>query len=526
MIPLHMFRLARVFAMSHRLLIALLTTAGLLLARSWRAAEEYPYTAYVTADEVDVRSGPSTRHYMTHRLFAGDEVQVYRREATGWLAIRPPEGSYSWIPADVTEETNDRGVYRVLSEIAALIDSPDKSLKKMDCHQVKLRPGELVKVAGEVTHKTANGDEVWLKILPPDGEFRWIHIQQVSKSPPREQDIAAARLEQREPARNTPREYREVQAAVGTGVNRVKESLAAMSALNAARREKPTQPAIELRDLNAKPSESDVRPVEHQLPVNVTRDYNASPDGFVKRKPRPIENTAGVPAPSSDLRMASREQMQNSIHGPPRTSNFNDLPNKPALQPSGLPASPVKTNSVNNSVARDTGPSFDAATATEQLAKLDVELSVRVAQPRELWNLDAIRNQTQRIVDGGQTPAERGQARLLLEKIRRFEETFDMPNDPILAARSKSGTASAADARYDGVGLLQPVLARNGQLAVAQYALVDSDGNPLAFVTPGPGLNLRRYENKPVGIYGKRGLIEKLNKPHLVAERVIELSTR
>lgn len=510
--------------MSHRLLIALLTVAGLLLARSSRAAEEYPYTAYVTADEVSVLSGPSTRHYMTHRLFAGDEVQVYRREATGWLAIRPPEGSYSWIPADVTEETNDRGVCRVLSEIAAFIDTPDKTIKKMD-YQVKLRPGELVEVAGEVTHKTANGDEVWLKILPPAGEFRWIHVQQVSKSPPREQDLAVARQE-RDIPRSTPREYREVQAAVGTGVNRVKESLAAMSALNAARREKPTQPAIELRDLNAKPGDSDVRPVEHQQPVNVTRDYNASPDGFVKRKPRPIENTAGVPAPSSDLRMASREQMQNSIHGTPRTSNFNDLPNKPSLQPNGLQASPIKNTSSNSSVSRDLGPSFDAATATEQLAKLDVELSVRVAQPRELWNLDAIRNQTQRIVDGGQTPAERGQARLLLEKIRKFEETFDMPNDPILAARSKAGAGSASDARYDGVGLLQPVLARNGQLAVAQYALVDSDGNPVAFVTPGPGLNLRRYENKPVGIYGKRGLIEKLNKPHLVAERVIELSTR
>jgi hypothetical protein len=507
--------------MTHRLLIPLLTVAGLLLTGVCSvAAEDYPYTAYVTADEVDVLSGPSTRHYMTHRLFAGDEVQVYRREATGWLAIRPPEDSHSWIPADVVEETNDQGVFRVLSEIAAWIGTPDNSITK-HVYQVKLRPGELVEVIGEKTLRTASGEETWLKISPPAGEFRWIHIHQVSKSPPREQDLAAARLE-RETPQNVPREYREVQAAVGTGVNRVKESLAALSSLNAARREKPTQPAMELRDLNAKHNDSDVRPVEHQQPINVTRDYTASPDGFVKRKPRAIENTAGVPAPSSELRMASREQMQNSIHGTPRTSNFNDLPNKPSLQPNGLTSQPIK----QSATLRDAGPEFDAANAPEQLAKLDLELSVRVAQHRELWNLDPIRNQVQRIVDGGGTPTERGQARLLLEKIRKFEETFDMPNDPILAARSQGGTASAADARYDGVGLLQPVLARDGQLAVAKYALVDSDGNPVAFVTPGPGLNLRRYENKPVGIYGKRGLIEKLNKPHLVAERVIELNTR
>ena len=499
----------------------ILITACLLLGPAIAVAEEYPYTAYITAEEVNIVCGPSTRHYATHRLFAGDEVQVYRREATGWLAIRPPEDSYSWIPADAVEETNDAGVYRVLTPVAAYIHSIDPAVRNLE-HQVKLRQGELVTVLGEKIWRSANGEETWLKIAPPAGEFRFVHINQVSKSPPREQDLAASREKQAQ------REYPEVPAAVGTGVaraqatnsvlpemKRVRESLNALSTLNAARREKPSQPAMVLSDLNAKP-ESDVRRVEHQQPLNVTRDYSASPDGFVKRKPRPIENTAGVPAPSSELRMASREQMQNSIQGPPRSTQFFDLPVKPSLQPNGLKPAPV---------AREAGPSFDAASATQQLAALDVELSLRVAQPRETWNLDPIRNQVQKIVDGGQTPQERGQARMLLEKIRKFEETFKLPNDPILAARSQGGSASAGDARYDGVGLLQPILDRELRVS-ASYALVDSEGKPVAFVTPGPGMNLRRYENKPVGIYGKRGMIANLNKPHLVAERVQELSTR
>jgi hypothetical protein len=218
--------------------------------------------------------------------------------------------------------------------------------------------------------------------------------------------------------------------------------------------------------------------------------------------------------------MASREQMQNSIQGPPRSATFQDLPAQPAAsntQPNGLKPVPA--------AARDLGPGFDALNASEQLKTLDVELSARVAQPRETWNLETIRNKVQQIVDQGQSPAERGQARLLLEKIRKFEEAFDLPNDPILAARSSGGTASAADARYDGVGLLQPIVDRGSRVG-ANYALVDSEGKPIAFVTPGPGMNLRRYENKPVGVYGKRGMIEKLNKPHIVAEKVIELSTR
>jgi uncharacterized protein YgiM (DUF1202 family) len=508
---------ARVFAMFHRFISCTLLAIGLsLVGTSLVRAEEYPYTAYVTADEAEVRCGPSTQHYMTHRLYAGDEVQVYRREATGWLAIRPPEDSHSWIPADVVEETNEKDVCRVLTEIAAYVGTPDTSVKTHH-HQVKLRQGELVQVLGEKTVKTADGPATWLKIAPPAGEFRWIHINHVSKSPLREQELAAAK-ERTGPDQSMKREYHEVQAAVGTGVNRAKESLAALTSLNTPRREKPTQPGIVLRDLNEKSTTYDVRPVEHQQPVNVTRDYSQSPDGFVKRKPRPIENTAGVPAPSSELRMASREQMQNSIHGSQRTVGATAAPEKVSLQPNGLKAAPV---------ARETGPSFDAANATEALTQLDLELSLRVAQPRETWNLEPIRNQVQRIVDRGETASERGQARLLLEKIRRFEETFDMPNDPLLAARQKPGSGSSpADARYDGVGLLQPVLTRNGQNAVASHAIVDSDGNPVAFVTPGPGMNLRRYENKPVGIYGKRGMIEALKKPHLVAERVVELSTR
>ncbi|WP_254510572.1 SH3 domain-containing protein [Anatilimnocola floriformis] len=497
--------------MVHRVLIAALLFTLPAMAV---AADQYPYTAYVAVDEVNVVSGPSTRNYATHRLYAGDEVQVYRREATGWLAIRPPEDSYSWIVADAVEETNDQGIYRVLIAVPAYIHSIDSAVRNFD-YQVKLRPGELVEVVGEKTVKTAQGPETWLKIAPPAGEFRYIHINQISKSPPREADLAVAK------EKTPPREYREVQVAVGTGVNRMKESMNALASLNAARREKPTQPAMVLSDLNGK-VDSDVRLVEHQQPVNVARDYTASPDGFVKRKPRPIENTAGVPAPSSDLRMASREQMQNSIHGSPRSTNFQDLPaqsttsTQPTSQSSGLKPAPA---------IRNDGPGFDALNATEKLKALDLELSSRISQPRETWNLESIRNKVQRIVDEGNSPTERGQARLLLEKIRKFEEAFDLPNDPILAARSKSGTASAADARYDGVGLLQPILDRDLRVS-ANYALVDSEGKPIAFVTPGPGMNLRRYENKPVGIYGKRGMVEKLNKPHIVAERVIELSTR
>ena len=67
------------------------------------AAEDFPYTAYIAADKTDVVAGPGHRFYATDRLSRGTKVEIYREEASGWLAIRPPDGSFSWMPAEFVE---------------------------------------------------------------------------------------------------------------------------------------------------------------------------------------------------------------------------------------------------------------------------------------------------------------------------------------------------------------------------------------------------------------------------------------
>jgi hypothetical protein len=471
-----------------------------------RGVDDYPYPAYVNGPQAEVLAGPARKFYKTHDLYAGDEVQVFKRDAAGWLGIRPPEDSFSWIPENVVEGTDDEGVYRVLEETPAWIGTTLETVQEHK-YQVKLRPGELVEVIGDKQVKTRAGVEIWLKIAPPAGEFRWIHISQISRSPPREQDLAASYEGSKARSPRTVREWQDSAAAIGTGVARAKQSLATLSTFHKDLPGKIPQQSLSLTDLEsaqaaAKEAET-IRLADHQQPVTIHRNPGPAGDGFVPRKPRKHENSAGVPAPATELRMTSREQLQNSLQSGSRN--------------------PVRAESTKQS--DDIAGTFDAAAAGEALRQLDLELSLRVAQPRETWNLEPIRKQVQAFVDQGGTPQERGQARLLLAKIRGFEETFELPNDPLLAARTANASAlSPAAPRYDGVGLLQPVLSRDGQNNIAPYAIVDSDGNPVAFVTPGPGMNLRRYENKPVGIYGKRGIIEALRKPHLVAERVIDLS--
>jgi hypothetical protein len=138
--------------------------------------------------------------------------------------------------------------------------------------------------------------------------------------------------------------------------------------------------------------------------------------------------------------------------------------------------------------------------------------------------LAAIRSRALQLVERSPTAADRGQARLLLDKINQFEDAFAVAGQgPLGAAAAATETAAGSPyaPRYDAKGWLKPVVSRNKP--AAPYAIVDEDGKPLCFVTPSPGLNIARYANKEVGLFGKRGYIESLKTPHVVAERVIDL---
>ena len=59
-------------------------------ARARRLVAERPYTAYVITEGAEVVARPGHRYYATDRLSRGTQVEVYREEASGWLAVRPP----------------------------------------------------------------------------------------------------------------------------------------------------------------------------------------------------------------------------------------------------------------------------------------------------------------------------------------------------------------------------------------------------------------------------------------------------
>ncbi|GAB5402230.1 MAG: hypothetical protein Aurels2KO_04610 [Aureliella sp.] len=177
--------------------------------------------------------------------------------------------------------------------------------------------------------------------------------------------------------------------------------------------------------------------------------------------------------------------------------------------------------------------------------QLLMELSDIVARPAAQWDLASVASQAQKIVDDGANAIERGQARLLLERIEQFDRvarqsgvTTRRSNPFSLASRSSTtpvGFASATgseskvptarsaelQAKYDATGWL--VLVHGSSADKPPYALTDSAGQILAYVSGLPGLKFDAYLNKPVGVNGRRGYLPQLQAAHIQAERMHEL---
>ena len=174
-----MFRLLTL-RMTARLLTALPFIGSILLTQSAIAAPECPYEAVVRTSEVDVRSGPGQRYYVTGRVQLDDRVTVHRHDPGGWYMIAPPSGSFSWITTDQVRRTGDStGVVEVAAPDG---DGPGRAVVRIgseysDEHTFygrELSTGDEVQILGEQTLNTADGAVRMYKIAPPPLEYRWV----------------------------------------------------------------------------------------------------------------------------------------------------------------------------------------------------------------------------------------------------------------------------------------------------------------------------------------------------------------
>ncbi len=389
-----------------RLLVTLLLCSQAVLSSPVNGEQSFPYKAYVAVDDVYVRSGPGQNYYPTDKLKRGQEVEVYRHDPGGWCAIRPVDGSFTWVAGRYLKPTDHHLAVVTEDGVSARVGSRFSNIREVV--QVRLQKGEVVEVLDPPPRGA--GENTWLKIAPPSGEFRWVSAKYLDANDPRD------------------------------GVRK------------------------------APPGERHA-------------DRQGAPEGAATT--------------SADVGESLRTR---------------------STKPRSL-----------------TAEEFQA-----ELERIELDLSAMVIEEPTAWSFDSLRQRTNQLLDGAQTAVERGRARLLANKIARFDD-IKQRQDAVSAMRretdrsgrlwanlrpegadgQKPGTKVDIDGRFDGVGQLTQVV--SPKMGAPRYVLVDASGDVRCYVTPAPGVNLQNYLGQQVGVTGTRGYMPEQHASHIMARHVTPL---
>jgi uncharacterized protein YgiM (DUF1202 family) len=467
------------------LLVAAGQAAMLFLTQTAVAAEALPVTVPVASLRTLLRSGPGDDFYPTERLPQGTTLEVWAIDDSGYSAVRPVAGSFSWVRADDVSEAaaaavsgfersgvGDDGLPTVPAAggrtgvvvtdgAVARVGSQLNDLRHVS--QVALEAGERVRILARVTVPSGRHAGEWLKIEPPSGEFRWAWSADLGL--PGE----LAPVAQREPA--------------GVGLAAAGEAIAAM------------------------------RDARDAVTQAVAEAEAAGPLAAAAGQPGTLDQSGGIGRLMSGWL--------------PRGTNVFDLtpPPPPAVVGGGA-----------------------AAQAADELADIDLALSLAVAGPSDRWNLIPIRDRLRQAATRATSAEERTRAEAIDARLARFEQiqgrqlALHAPPDADASPLRLGGMWSSLEAigsrpvrpgvlpggrpsggqpdwtppdQMETTGRLATVISRRPD--APRWALVDGTNNVLVFVTPQPGVNLAPLVGQQVTVRGSKGYMPEYKRPYLVA---------
>jgi SH3-like domain-containing protein len=449
--------------------------------------DQFPYSLVLNHGQIEVRSGPGSSFYVTDHLPEGTTIEVYRHHEDGWLGIRPPAGSFSWVPADHLTSTHRAGIARVVRDDT--ICRVGSRVAEVEHHvgQVYLEGQEDVQLLDDLSVDTQTARQLeregWRRIAPPSGEFRWVRASDAKRASmpsakprlataPKPADAGRAATEVRPAAHWHP----SLPGPVGLTTAQVIQAIA-IDAIDESRDEVPQD--------------------EHHDSEESTLDAPVMDDGEDSADP-----------------------------------DSNWTPRGSASGSSAFQEKPTEDES-----AGDSASSWASQRGVSMNDLLDVEMRLAMTASREihLWRLQPLRDRIQTLEPRMKTDAQRDHAKSLLDRIAEYEtlqNRFAVAGEsaPLGAmntfgertgAVGPSGWEDSLLSRFDGNGWLVPV--HSTSRIAPPYALLDAEGEVLFYVAPSPGLNLHRYLRKRVGVYGHRISHQSLNKPLITAERVVDL---
>jgi uncharacterized protein YgiM (DUF1202 family) len=140
----------------------------------------------IMVDQVEVRSGASKDYYATSKLLRGTKVQVVEQKFPGWLSIKPPPLSFSWISAQyVQRDAANKNIGIVKGgdsndPIAPVLAGSSLTNQKPSVEVAKLKRGTALVILGEPLN--ADGGS-WFPIQPTEQEVRYLPASAVQGSP-------------------------------------------------------------------------------------------------------------------------------------------------------------------------------------------------------------------------------------------------------------------------------------------------------------------------------------------------------
>jgi hypothetical protein len=463
-----------------RTAILVLTFSGACTA-AYAAEPQYPYRGYINSADVYLRSGPGENYYPVSKLTRGQAVEVYRHDPGGWYAIRPTDECFSWVSGEFIEPAEGNLAVVNGERVVARVGSKFSDIR--DVIQVHLDQGEVVEVLEAKRFNSGPAAQTWYKIAPPAGEFRWVSGQFIDRDLPESQ----------------PRE---------------------------------TGPENNLLLSRTEDEEGEYDAREHGV-SDQADDY-------------PVRQTGGERSRSA--RLARHDRQARDDDGDPLLTSDDD-----SYGDHGAPRREVaaaldrlRRDKRTVSVAGDEIELDDADLNVKDLAvELDLQLSAMVADEPSEWDFSSLERRAQAGLARAQTALDRGRVRRVLHKIEHFDDlqrryetvmnvqqATDRANDKLDSLASSTSSSPAPRSlsslgerpRYDGSGRLTQVLSRDPRSP--QFALLNENGQVAYYVSPSPGVNLRRFLNQQVGIHGTLGYLPEQQAQHVTAQRIVSLDAR
>lgn len=431
-----------------------------LAAVTCAAEEKFPYTAYVNGDDVYVRSGPGQNYYPTAKMSVGQPVEVYRHDPGGWYAVRPPEGSFSWVAVRYLKLGRDKIAVVNGDRVVARVGSSFSDIR--DVIQVRLERGEEIEILDTKVLDAGQGGEKWAKVAPVSGEFRWVLGKYLDRTPPE------AKVESVRSGSNGGQSWTLAKRSANEQDSAVEERTDNVNA-NAKVGFRPIRSG----------DDPDTRSVTRPASFGVKNENAETEPATPVSKPKP-GNTVKAADFQAEIDQIDLEISQ-MVAEEPTVWAFEDLRTR-----------------AETAMAR-------AQTAVERgRARLVLNKVQRFQEIKDRFQRVAA---TTPGIPATSPPPSTATA------------APTMPN-----GQPAAGAATAAPAnnsQYAGAGRLTSVV--SFRIGSPHFALVDDAGGVRAYVTPAAGVNLRPFLGRQVGVSGAKTFMPEFNAQHVTAQQITPL---